>query len=119
MAIVNMDATKLNALMWESQELDDYIQDKAQDINKLAATIFTAEEVKTNEERTSETTPPKYLASFRTKRNSLPGAQYSWIAYNDDPAALWVEVGAHAGKARTRVLKYRPYGRALDLLRIR
>lgn len=118
MATVNMDSSKLEAMIWASQDLDRYVENRAQEINKAAAAVFTAEEKKGNEWRTSETTPPKYLASFKTRKNRLAQGRYSWLAINDDPAALWVEVGAHAG-GKTLVLKYRPFGRALDLVRVR
>ncbi len=118
MTIVNIDIAKLDVLMRESDDLDDLVKDKAQLINKTAAGVFETEEVKGNEFRTSETSPPKYLASFKTKRNGALSGKGHWIAYNDDPGAVWVEVGARAG-GTTPVLKYRPFGRSLDLLRVR
>lgn len=38
--------------------------------------------------------------------------------YNDDPTAEWVEFGAHAG-GKTRVLRYRVFGRTADILEAR
>ncbi len=118
MVTVRIDKARLEEVMWSSDKLSDEMQDKAQAINKEAAAVFMAEEIKSNEGRTSETTPPKYLGSFNTKKAPLASGHYSWLAVNSDPGAFWVEVGAHAG-GRTLVLKYRPYGRALDILRIK
>lgn len=118
MPMVNMDGSKLEEMMWESRKLNDLLQDKAQEINEGAAIVFIAEELKNNEFRVSETTPPKYLLSFSTRRKLLNNGRYAWLAYNDDPAAVWVETGAHAG-GKNFVLKYRPYGRALDILRFK
>jgi hypothetical protein len=61
--------------------------------------------------------PILYVRSFKIRR-VRKRAVASWEAYNDDPTALWVEFGAHAG-GKTAVLKYHPYGRALESLRIR
>ena len=117
MVEVFIDPAKIEEAMWASNGTAEQLEDIARRLNEAAAAVFTAEEVKTNEERLSETTPPKYIESFKVVRNELPGGRFSFLAVNDDPGALWVEVGAHAG-GRTRVLKYRPYGRAMDALRI-
>ena len=117
MVEVFIDPAKIEEAMWASTGTAEYLEDIARRINEAAAAVFTAEEVKTNEERLSATTPPKYLDSFKVVRAEVPGGRFSFLALNDDPGALWVEVGAHAG-GRTRVLKYRPYGRAMDAIRV-
>lgn len=63
------------------------------------------------------TAPTFYVKSFKIRRIRR-GAIAAWQAYNDDPTALWVEFGAHAG-GKTPVLKYRPYGKAIMSLIIR
>lgn len=119
MAQVDISLSKLEEVMWNSETLDKLLESKAIRINELAAGVFAAEERKDNEERTSETSPPSYITSFKTSRVAVTGGKYKWLALNDDPGAIWVEVGAHAGKAKTPVLKLRPFGRALVLLRVR
>lgn len=58
--------------------------------------------------RPSPTSPPRYEQSFVKAKVGR-----TWWLINNDPGALWVEFGAHAG-GRTLVLKYRPLGLALD-----
>lgn len=74
-----------------------------------AIQIFESQ-VKTAPEnwRSSETSPPRYAASFRIERR---GAK--WILKNIDPGALWVEFGALAG-GTTPVLKYRVFAKTVD-----
>lgn len=64
-----------------------------------------------------ESQPPIfYVSSFKVRR-VFNGRRFVWQAYNDDPTALWVEFGAHAG-GKTPILRYRPYGKALESLRV-
>lgn len=63
-----------------------------------------------NEGRVSETSPPRYVRSFR-----IAGSRGKWVLWNDDPGALWVEFGAHAGGV-TEVLKYSPLRHAIDIV---
>lgn len=96
-----------------SPELDKMLRMRCLDIIREAKLIFRIQERHDNEWRTSETTPPKYLESFkirRIRRKLRTGPAYA--AVNSDPGAIWVEFGAHAG-GETPVLKYRPLGRAL------
>lgn len=60
--------------------------------------------------RFSETSPPRYLSSWR-----ISGSRGTWVLANVDPGALWVEFGAHAGGV-VEVLKYRPLGTAIDIV---
>lgn len=98
-----------------SPQLDGMLHARALEILEEAKRIFNIQQRHDNEWRTSETTPPKYIQSFRLRRvrNLRAGPGYRVI--NDDPGALWVEFGAHAG-GKTFVLKYRPLGRALTIV---
>lgn len=87
-----------------------YVERVANEIENEAQRVFRARENKTNQGRTSETTPPKYLESFTTEWRGQ-----TLFLINEDPAANWVEFGAHAG-GKTPVLKYRPLGTALEIV---
>lgn len=90
-----------------------YASETADRIIDLAKETYQRRQVTYNEDRTSETTPPKYMKSFYKKREGI-----NWIAGNEDEAAMWVEFGAHAG-GQTPVLKYKPLTTALDILESR
>jgi hypothetical protein len=111
---VRIDTRKLNNVITDSRLLDRLLRDRAETANRFARAAFVAKQVSTNEGRLSATTPPKYMLSFRTERVKR-ARSLSWIAKNTDPAAAWVEYGAHAG-GRTFVLRYRPYGTALRIM---
>lgn len=103
---VTVDQAKLRAVVSESSDMNTLLRDNAREIVIKAQAIFTSRNRKDNEWRTSETTPPKYISSFAIERiNTING--FSWAAKNTDPAAAWVEYGAHAG-GRTFVLRYFP-----------
>lgn len=120
MSDVDIDISKLEDVMWDSQELNELLKAKAQEINEIAADIYLVQKVKTREVPSKDTPPSRYIDSFKTKRVNMLNSRksYEWIAFNDDPQASWIEFGAHAG-GKTLVLKYRPYGRAVDILRAR
>ena len=89
----------------------------AEEIQAAAILVFVKSQRWDNEDRTSETTPPKYLKSFSNKRlKRIRGL--AWEVRNSDPSAVWVEFGAHAG-GNTFVLRYRPLGRGLDIVAAR
>lgn len=108
---VEVDEAKLYGVAAESPKLDQLMYKNAVEISAKAQAIFNARQVKTNEWRMSETTPPKYVRSFKVQKLSrIKG--YSWAVVNTDPASVWVEYGAHAG-GRTFVLRYYPLKNAL------
>lgn len=85
----------------------------AEKIVAAALADFNRQERHDNEWRTSEFTPPKYAESFGIRRvHSEHGVKYE--AYNDDPGAILVEYGAHAG-GRTFVLRYKPLTHGLEI----
>jgi hypothetical protein len=87
-----------------SPEVDQTTKKVAEKIMRKAREIFI------NEVRhTHPVTPPPYAESFKLQRIR----RGKWRVVNTDPAALWVEFGAHAGGV-TMVLGYRPLGRAVD-----
>ena len=62
-----------------------------------------------------ESTPPvEYLEHFGVREHHF-GAVLGIQVYNDDRTAEWVEFGAHAG-GKTRVLRYRVFGRTEDIM---
>lgn len=92
----------------------EFVKHKAQMIVDAAKAVFNAQQRHDNEERTSENTPPKYIESFFLRKVRRPKG-FSWQAVNGDPGWHFVEYGAHAG-GQTFVLRYRPLGRALDIV---
>lgn len=91
-----------------------YSRRVASRIKNAAILVFESENRKDNEWRLSETTPPKYVASFRLEWRQRSA---SWRVVNDDPAWYLVEYGAHAGgNPNNFVLKYRPLARGLDIV---
>lgn len=84
---------------------------KANELKEAAEQVFKMSQRSDNEDRESETTPPKYLQSWNI---TVDADGVVWLI-NEDPAAAWVEFGARAG-GRTPVLKYRPLGRALEIV---
>ena len=108
---VDVDHAKLRMVADTSPELSREVREKAQGISIKAQAVFRARQHMSNEWRLSETTPPKYIRSFKLER--LQKAKgYSWVVVNTDPAAAWIEYGAHAG-GRTFVLRYYPLKTAL------
>lgn len=84
---------------------------KAVAINARAHAIFVS-----RVKHTHPVTLPPYASSFKVRR-AVKGAKKTWIAYNDDPAAFFVEFGAYIHDLKhPRILKYRPYGLALDAM---
>lgn len=94
-----------------SPEAERFAYKIARRIADDAIAIFITANRKDNEWRLSETTPPKYIASFRLAwhRELL-----RYTITNIDPGWHFVEYGAHAG-GKTFVLRYRPMAKALDL----
>jgi hypothetical protein len=103
---ISVDQAKLRGVVNTSSEMNELLRNNAREITIKARAIFVSRNRKDNEWRTSETTPPKYVNSFAIERLNK-GDTFSWIAKNTDPAAAWVELGAHAG-GRTFVLRYYP-----------
>lgn len=100
---INIDRSKLEAVVATDPRMDSYANRISNEIITVAKATFESRQRKDNEWRLSETTPPKYLASFYKRK--IGGVR--WHVGNSDPAAVWVEYGAHAG-GETRVLGYRP-----------
>jgi len=77
-------------------------------IRGSAIRVFMVQQIPGNEWRLSETTPPKYIASFKVGWNTLTKrARVS----NNDPAWNMIEWGAHPGGNSVRVLRYKPLTR--------
>lgn len=93
-------------------KLQALLKVKAETINGVAKLIFLSQ-VK----HTHPVTPPPYATSFKVRR-AVKGARRVWQAYNDDPAAKWVEFGAYTktSDGHPMILRYRPFGRALDVV---
>ncbi len=87
----------------------------AADVIDQAKHVFELAQRHDNEARTSEFTPPKYALSFRLRKIRAAKHGFAWQATNDDPGAMLVEYGAHAG-GRTFVLRYKPLTRGLDIV---
>ena len=111
---MQVEVGALHRIAADSPRLDALVAEKAREGVRLAKEAFELAQRHDNEFRTwrlSETTPPKYIGSFFTRRISNGVHQYG----NDDPGWVWVEYGAHAG-GETEVLDYRPLGKSLDAL---
>ena len=79
--------------------------------------IAVALEIYTASSRHDATAPVFYAQRFGIREVHHLLVQAIEV-YNDDPTAEWVEFGAHAG-GKTPVLRYRPLGRAADVLEAR
>lgn len=110
MARINISRTRLLEAATGSSDYHRYTFKRAQRVVETAKEVFNTRQRHDNEGRTSETTPPKYIGEFFIERRGR-----LWFVGNSDPAALWVEFGAHAG-GRTPVLKYRPLTNAVDIV---
>lgn len=108
---LKFNVAAMERIVSTNPQADKFFKREVEKINKWALRWFNAVQRDDNEWRLSETTPPKYMASFRI-RKLMRGRKVYWQAYNDDPASTWVEYGAMAG-GRTKVLGYKPYSKAL------
>jgi hypothetical protein len=111
-----LDIRKVEGIVDRSPVLETMKQHRATELRNRARMLFLARQIPTNEWRTSETSPPKYVLSFRLQRVKAL-KHYDWRVVNNDPAAIWVEFGAHAG-GRTLVLRYFPMTEALRSMRV-
>lgn len=105
-----------NRKLWQAldKRYEAYAMSVGAQLRAAAITIFESQDVKGNEWRTSETTPPKYISSFRTRyTRATKIMRFS----NEDPAWHLVEWGAHpGGNPDTFVLRYKPLTRALIMV---
>lgn len=92
---------------------------QAEKFKAIAIGVFQAQS------KHEEEPPAFYTSSFVIKRvfrpldgvDNLPG--YAYQVGNTDPIANLVEFGAHpGGDATTRVLRYRVFGRTLDIMEL-
>jgi hypothetical protein len=104
---VHLSQTGINRAL-SSPGCDAVVRAHAIRIMERAKLAFYSVQRKDNEFRLSETSPPDYIKSFKVYK--VRAARY--IVANTDPAAIWVEYGAHAG-GRTFVLGYRPLTKGL------
>lgn len=86
-----------------------YAKEQASKLKALAIDVFHEREVG-GPWRPSDTSPPRYVQSFVIRKVGR-----NWRLVNEDPGAVWVEFGAHAGGVAP-VLKYAPMREALDRL---
>lgn len=78
------------------------LRKKAFEVRNAAKEIYLADRVLPDHN--------DYLNSFEVYRSGN-----SYIVYNGDHTAFWVEFGAHAG-GKTAVLGYAPLRRAVDVI---
>lgn len=107
---LKIDRVALLRIAQDSLSYDAYARAKAIELRDAAIMVFNTQQIRFNEFRTSETTPPKYVTAWEIKRE---GAVHYLI--NTDRSAMWVEFGAHAG-GETPVLRYKPLTRALEIV---
>ncbi len=108
---VKISVASYRLLIRESPQMARLLHRKATEINRRAKLVFISRQIPTNEGDTSQTTPPKYLNRFSVEKiERARGVVYR--SKNTDPAAKWVEYGAHAG-GETKVLEYAPFRTAL------
>lgn len=110
MATVRINAPAVRAAAVSSPGYHAFAVSRAEALKDAATAVFNSAELKHNQWRTSETTPPRYLQSWKIEREG----DDIWLT-NEDPAAMWVEFGAHAG-GETPVLRYKPLTRALEIV---
>lgn len=94
-----------------SSAVNNLLHLKAIALNERALAIFVS-----RVKHTHPVTLPPYALSFKVRR-AVAGVKQAWLAYNDDPAAFYVEFGAYMHDPNhPRILKYRPYRLALDAM---
>jgi len=112
---ISIDPPKLmNALDEKYEEFATHIGNQ---IRAVAMLVFTTEEKKTNEGRTSEFSPPKYISEFRV---SYYRETRRLEVANDDPGWWIVEFGAHpGGNPRAYIRPMKPLRRGLMAVVVR
>jgi len=90
------------------------VKGAAEAIVAAAKADFLRQQRADNEWRTSEFTPPKYFNSFGVRKINH-ARKLVYQAYNNDPGAMLVEYGAHAGGV-TFVLRYKPLTHATEIV---
>lgn len=106
---LKIDSKMLVAIAYTSPEFHHLVHDRLDEIEAEAKRIFAMSRRMRHFEE-SQTSPPRYVRSFSKRRMAK-----SWRLINNDPGAMWIEFGAHAG-GKEFVLGYRPMGRALDIV---
>lgn len=112
MGSVQIDKAALRRILEASQEYNQLQHRVAEELMEKAKEIFIAREIKTNEDRLSRYTPPKYIDEF-----SIVDEGETIKVVNSDPGWYLVEFGGHTDGHQT-VPKYRPLGLALDAMTI-
>lgn len=113
-AYIYIDPVRVRKVLANSTEYRVYSHRVATRIKDAAMTVFSRAQRWDNEWRLSETTPPKYLASFRIEWHK---ATITHRMINGDPGWNLVEYGAHpGGHPHVFVLRYRPLARGLDIV---
>lgn len=102
--------TEIKALPGVQAELHK----EAVQLNALARSVFMA-----RVKHLQPVTPPPYAGQFKIRRVRHEDGSLAYEAYNDDPAAFWVEFGAYLRQPNQynhpRILGYRPFGVAMDI----
>jgi len=112
---INIDPPKLIEALDEKYEA--YAMRLGDQIRDAALQVYTTEEKKTNEERTSQFSPPKYISEFRV---SYYRETRRLEVANDDPGWWIVEFGAHpGGNPRAYIRPMKPLRRGLMAVVVR
>jgi hypothetical protein len=112
--VMRVNPIKLRRVIETDKRYQAYSFRVASRIKAAAISVFNVRQRKDNEWRLSNTTPPKYIASFRIEWHRVMLRHY---VINDDPGWHWVEYGTHpGGNPNNFVMRYRPLGRALDIV---
>lgn len=92
--VLKMNPGWQRKVLVQSPRYEAYMTSIGEQLRAAAIAIFEVRNIKTNEWRTSEMTPPKYVSSFRWRyrRATLTG-KFS----NVDPGWHLVEWGSHPG----------------------
>lgn len=96
-------------LLSGSRGVQNFLRDRAEDIVETARKDFLRQVLHTH-----GVTPPPYAESFVISPN--PKGE-GFAVGNVDPAALWIEFGAHPGGGDIQVLNYRPLAHGLDAVK--
>jgi hypothetical protein len=96
-----------------SNQVQRVLQDKAHELNTLARNAYRAQS------KNEDDPPIFYQFSFGIRHTHHDSLVKSVVAFNNDPVAKFVEFGGKGGEHHTTpILKYRPYGIAMDMLEI-
>lgn len=111
--VIHIDPLAIRRVLQTDPRYELMARSIGEKIRASAISIFEIEEIKNNQGRISENTPPKYISSFRV---DFYKDRLKMRVANTDPGWWLVEFGSHpGGNPRARVRPYKPLSRAFTI----